>query len=69
MQLPQFIDVYQGLISTPSISSTDPSWDQGNAKVIEMMATWFTDLGFAVETEQVEPGKYNLMAKMGNGEG
>lgn len=69
MSLPKFIDVYQGLIATPSISSTDPSWDQGNEKVIEKLATWMKDLGFEVETELVEPGKYNLIGKIGSGEG
>ncbi|MFA0502196.1 acetylornithine deacetylase, partial [Vibrio sp. 10N.222.46.A1] len=41
MQLPSFLEVYKGLISTDSISSTDPSWDHGNEKVIEKMAQWF----------------------------
>ncbi|MGU3840534.1 acetylornithine deacetylase, partial [Vibrio diabolicus] len=57
MQLPTFLEVYEGLISTSSISSTDPSWDQGNAKVIEKLASWFKDLGFSVEVIEVEPGK------------
>ncbi len=69
MQLPTFLEVYEGLISTSSISSTDPSWDQGNAKVIEKLATWFKDLGFHVEVIEVEPGKHNMIARMGEGEG
>ncbi len=52
MQLPSFLEVYEGLISTSSISSTDPSWDQGNAKVIEKLASWFKDLGFSVESDR-----------------
>ncbi|MBF9001798.1 acetylornithine deacetylase [Vibrio nitrifigilis] len=69
MQLPSFLEVYEGLISTSSISATDPKLDEGNAKVAELLATWLTSLGFKVETEQVEPGKVNLMAKKGEGEG
>ncbi len=62
-------EVYKGLISTDSISSTDPSWDHGNEKVIEKMAQWFKDVGFSVEVVEVEPGKHNMVAKMGSGEG
>jgi acetylornithine deacetylase len=69
MQLPSFLEVYKGLITTDSISSTDPSWDHGNEKVIEKMAQWFKDVGFSVEVVEVEPGKHNMVAKMGSGEG
>ncbi len=69
MQLPSFLDVYRGLISTSSISSSDPTWDQGNAQVNEKLASWFTDLGFKVELDEVEPGKVNMLAKKGEGEG
>ncbi len=69
MQLPSFLEVYEGLISTPSISATDPKWDQGNEQVIAKLAGWLTDLGFKVEIDQVAPGKQNLIAKKGEGEG
>ncbi|WP_136485291.1 acetylornithine deacetylase [Vibrio sp. H11] len=69
MQLPSFLEVYEGLISTPSISSTDPQWDLGNEKVIAKLADWLTALGFSVEIDQVAPGKQNLIAKKGQGEG
>ncbi|WP_428772703.1 acetylornithine deacetylase [Vibrio sp.] len=69
MRLPSFTEVYRGLISTSSISSTDPHWDQGNAEVIEKLAEWLKDVGFEVDTKQVAPGKYNLLAKRGQGEG
>lgn len=69
MQLATFLDVYKGLISTPSISSTDPSWDLGNKDVIEKLAAWMTDLGFKVDVIEVESNKYNMIAKMGEGEG
>lgn len=69
MQLPNFLEVYRDLISTSSISSTDPSWDEGNSKVIEKLATWLKDLGFEIQITEIEPGKMNLLAKKGQGEG
>lgn len=69
MSLPSFLDVYQDLITTPSISSTDPSWDQSNQQVIEKLSAWFGDIGFNVEVHPVAPGKFNMVAKMGQGEG
>ena len=69
MQIPSFLEVYKGLISTSSISSTDPSWDEGNAKVIEKLASWMQDIGFEVDIIEVETGKFNLLGKIGSGEG
>ncbi len=69
MQLPSFREVYEGLISTSSISSTDSRWDEGNEHVITKLADWCTSLGFQVEIVQVAPGKQNLIAKKGEGEG
>ncbi|NCO45004.1 MAG: acetylornithine deacetylase, partial [Vibrio sp.] len=56
MQLPSFLEVYQGLISTSSISSTDARWDEGNQSVIDKLASWFSSLGFVVDTIEVAPG-------------
>ncbi|NLS13492.1 acetylornithine deacetylase [Vibrio sp. SM6] len=69
MSLPSFLEVYRGLIATPSISSTDLSWDQSNQTVIEKLSSWFEALGFAVDIHSVAPGKFNMVAKMGQGEG
>lgn len=69
MPLPSFLDLYSQLIATPSISSTDPSWDQSNKKIIELLATWFQELGFSYQISQVPniQGKYNLVATLGAG--
>ena len=74
-QLPNFTQSLTQLIACPSISSTQPSWDQGNLEVIQLLATWFEQLGFSIDIQKV-PGahkesdnKYNLLAKLGNGEG
>jgi acetylornithine deacetylase len=73
--LPNFTQSLTQLIACPSISSTQPSWDQGNLEVIQLLATWFEQLGFSIDIQKV-PGshkgcdnKYNLLAKLGSGEG
>ena len=69
--LPNFEQALAQLISTSSISSTIESWDQGNHKVISLMAGWFETLGFEVLVYPVPNtnNKYNLLAKLGSGDG
>ena len=70
-QLPNFAQSLTQLIACASISSTQPSWDQGNSEVIQLLATWFEQLDFKVDVKKV-PGtdnKFNLLAKLGSGEG
>ncbi len=57
------------LISTPSVSCTDPAIDQSNRPVIDMLSEWFDALGFACEIQTVDEagGKYNLIATRGKG--
>ncbi|HFG1883218.1 TPA: acetylornithine deacetylase [Vibrio cholerae] len=69
MPLPSFLEVYEGLISTSSISSTDARWDEGNEQMIAKLADWLSALGFSIQIEQVAPNKQNLIAKLGSGEG
>ena len=59
------------MIAAPSVSSTDPLFDQSNRDVVEMLANWFADLGFAIELQLVssDPDKLNLIACLGQGEG
>ncbi len=59
------------LIHTPSVSSTDPGWDQGNRPVIDLLAQWLTDMGFATEIQEVscDGAKANLIATLGSGPG
>ncbi|MDF2446593.1 MAG: argE [Moraxellaceae bacterium] len=57
------------LVASPSVSCTDPRLDQGNRGVIELLAAWLTDLGFACEIQEVLPGKANLIATLGTGPG
>jgi len=59
------------LVGTPSVSSTDPAWDQGNRGVVDLLAGWLEDLGFAVEIQPVaaDGAKANLIATLGTGPG
>jgi acetylornithine deacetylase len=59
------------LVASPSVSSTDPGWDQGNRGVIDLLAQWLSDMGFATEILPVnETGsKANLIATLGSGPG
>ncbi|MBU2925146.1 acetylornithine deacetylase [Colwellia sp. 1_MG-2023] len=70
-QLPNFTQSLTQLIACSSISSTQPSWDQGNIEVIQLLATWFEQLGFDINIQKVPntTNKYNLLAKLGSGEG
>jgi acetylornithine deacetylase len=70
-KLPNFTESLTQLIATSSISSTDDSWDQGNLAVIQLLATWFEQLGFSINIQTVPDSrhKYNLLAKIGDGEG
>jgi acetylornithine deacetylase len=65
------IDQLRQLVSTPSVSSTDPRWDQGNRAVIDLLATWLSDMGFSTEIIDVnaDGSKANLIATLGTGPG
>lgn len=70
-QLPNFRQALTELIAQPSISSTLEHWDQGNLSTIQLLASWFEELGFSINIQQVPEtrNKYNLFAKLGNGDG
>lgn len=69
MPLPSMKDQFAALIAAPSVSSTQPSLDQSNRAVIDLLAGWLGDLGFACDIQQVSPGKFNLLATYGTGPG
>jgi acetylornithine deacetylase len=69
--IPPLLHMIEALVSTPSVSSTDKSLDQGNTAVIEHLAGWLDDGGFEVEIMPL-PGdrnKANLIATLGSGTG
>lgn len=55
------------LVATPSVSCTNPALDMGNRQVIECLANWLSDMGFAIEIQPVDnnPDKANLIATLG----
>jgi acetylornithine deacetylase len=69
MSLPSLQDQFAALIATPSVSCTQPHWDQSNRAVIDLLAGWLADLGFACEIQEVASGKANLLATFGSGPG
>ncbi len=71
IKVPGIVDAMARLVSLNSISSVLPEYDQSNLAVIETLADWFQALGFHTEILPVpgEPGKANLVATLGTGEG
>ena len=69
MALPPLKQRFAELIAAPSVSCTQAHWDQSNRPVIERLAAWLGELGFACETQEVAPGKFNLLASYGSGPG
>jgi acetylornithine deacetylase len=66
---PGLLEMIDALISTPSVSSVSPEYDQGNRPVIELLANWLDDLGYRIEILPVAgaPDKANLIATLGSG--
>ncbi|MCZ2943336.1 acetylornithine deacetylase, partial [Acinetobacter baumannii] len=60
---------FAALVAAPSVSCTQASLDQTNRPVIDLLASWLGDLGFAIDIQQVSPGKFNLLASFGSGPG
>ena len=69
MDTPKLITMIEDLIAEPSISSVNPRWDQSNHNVIELLASWFADLGFDIDVLPIpgQEGKSNLVASLGSG--
>lgn len=65
------IEQLRQLVSTASVSSPDPLWDQGNRAVIDLLAGWLADMGFRTEIQEVseDGSKANLIATLGSGPG
>ncbi|TBV08533.1 acetylornithine deacetylase [Phytopseudomonas dryadis] len=69
MSFPTLKDRFAALIAAPSVSCTQPALDQSNQQVIDLLANWLSELGFVCEKQQVEAGKFNLLATYGSGPG
>ena len=69
MTQPSLIQSLRELIATPSVSSVNPSWDQGNSEIIELLEQWFASKGFKTTVQRIpgHEGKFNLIASAGSG--
>jgi len=69
--LKRYRDQLSQLVALPSISCASPQWDMSNKPVIELLANWLQERGFAVDILPVPdcPGKFNLVATRGSGPG
>jgi acetylornithine deacetylase len=65
------LDRIRQLIATPSVSSVSPQFDQSNRPVVDLLAGWLEEIGFAVRIEPLpdRPDKANLIATLGSGSG
>ncbi|QJD29930.1 acetylornithine deacetylase [Methylococcus geothermalis] len=64
-RLPTTLEMIRALIARPSVSCTDPRFDQSNRAVIELLAEWAEALGCRVEIQPLDHGKANLIATLG----
>jgi acetylornithine deacetylase len=71
MNFPDTLTMMRELISIPSVSSVSPELDMGNRAVVELLAGWLQELGFAVEVLPLRGSadKANLVASLGKGPG
>lgn len=68
--LPSVIRAISELVAHPSVSCTHPALDQSNRAVIDVLASWFSELDFKIEIMETEqPDKFNLIATRGEGSG
>jgi acetylornithine deacetylase len=68
---PSVIPMLATLVAEPSISCTVRALDRGNRAVVDHLAGWLEALGFRISlmTLPGRPGKANLIATLGSGEG
>ena len=69
MPLPSLQQRFAALLAAPSVSCTQPALDQSNRQVVELLAGWLGELGFSCALQEVQPGKFNLLATRGQGPG
>lgn len=63
--LPDTLAMIRALIARPTVSCTDPRYDQSNRPVIDLLAEWTEGLGFRTEIRPIGSTKANLIATLG----
>ena len=69
MKLPSFIEIYNELITIPTISNVaDAKLDYSNKLLVEKLANWLADLGYKIILTPIPNtrDKYNLLATYSN---
>ncbi|HNS97919.1 MAG TPA: acetylornithine deacetylase [Polyangiaceae bacterium] len=72
MVAPDRTEMMRALVATASASSFDPAKDEGNQGVIDLLASWLSDLGFSIELQTLSgtaASRSNLIARLGDGPG
>lgn len=71
MARPSLREMIDRLVATPSVSAVDPALDMPNRPLVDLLAGWLEDEGWAVELVPIpdQEGKTNLIATRGRGEG
>ena len=66
----KLLEMIEQLIALPSVSSTQAEIDTSNQAVIDCLANWLNDLGFAIEiiANSNNKEKTNLIASIGEGD-
>lgn len=70
MKHPFDLDLLSQLVSTPSVSSVNPTFDMGNRIISELLGNRLTDTGCRVELMPVPstgPERFNVVASFGEG--
>ncbi len=65
----RFEKLLKQIVACNSISSVDPSLDQGNRSMIDLLANRLEELGFSCEIMELAHDKANLIATRGQGPG
>jgi acetylornithine deacetylase len=71
MSVPSLKAQFDALLKAPSVSCTQPEYDQSNLAVIHLLAGWLEGLGFSCDIQPIagQTGKANLIAIRGSGPG
>jgi acetylornithine deacetylase len=66
--IPATDEMLKSLIASPSVSSTHSHLDTSNLPVINHLANWLDQAGFAVTIQSISDNKANLIARVGEGD-